>query len=231
MKISIGDLRQIIRETLDSEQLALHVWSNSSSVVKVVLYSPTALLLLDWSDRDELPMGIIKGYAVFRKPKEPCNDAWEVSSMAGIGHGKILYGLGYSLTPKGRLMPDRAFSSKRAKSAWTKSSGKMARFPLDDIKDPQTEDPNDDCAVQVSTKQGGPDSVLDVAYEGPPVNPRPMMRVHDATVKKLMKVLNGRGAMYADSDHAEVNEMLGRMLRSAGREYFDSEFDKHARER
>jgi hypothetical protein len=229
MKIRLGDLRQIIREAWGSEQLALYTWKNSPSSVKVLLYSPAELLSLDWSERHELPKDVVKGYASFHEPDEPCNGAWEVSGMAGIGLGKTLYGLGYYLTPKGRLMPDRVFSSKRARDAWTKSSGKMLGFPLDDIAAPKTPDPNDDCSVQVSTMKGGPDPVLDVAYEGPPVDPSPMMKVHDNTVTELMQILNGLGAMYADPE--EVDEMLGKMLKSVSTKYFTSEFQKYYKER
>jgi len=211
--------------------MALYTWSNSSSAVKVLLYSPDELLSLDWSDRYELPEGIVKGYAAFHRPDEPCNGAWEVSSIAGIGHGRTLYGLGYYLTPNGRLMPDRAFSSKRARDAWTKSSGKMRGFPLDDVKDPKTPDPNDDCSMQVPTAKGGPDPVLDVAYEGPPVDPGPMMKAHDATAAKLMKVLNSHGASYTDSDYSVVDEMLGGMLKRASTKYFTSEFRKYYKEK
>ena len=229
MKIRLGDLRKMIQDSLGGDQLALYTWKNSPSNVKVLLYSPSELLSLDWSERYELPKEVVKGYASFREPDEPCNGAWEVSSIAGIGHGKTLYGLGYYLTPNGRLMPDRMFSSKRAKEAWTKSSGKMKGFPLDDIKDPQTEDPNDDCVLQVPSDKGGPDPVLDVAYAGPPVDPGPMMKAHDNTVKKLMKILNGLGAVYTDSE--EVDEMLGGMLKSVSTKYFSSEFGKYSRER
>ena len=213
---------------MGGNELALYTWNNTPSNVKVLLYSPSELLSLDWSERYELPKEIVKGYASFRQPDEPCNGAWEVSSIAGIGLGKTLYGLGYYMAPNGRLMPDRSFSSKRAKNAWAKSSGKMQGFPLDDIKDPRTDDPNDDCELQVPTKQGGPKPVLDVAYEGPPVDPGPMMKAHDKTVAKLMKILNGLGAVYVDP--VDVDEMLGGMLKSVSTKYFTSEFRKYSGE-
>jgi len=208
------------------------------------LYSPSELLSLNWSNRYELPMDIIKGYATFHKPDEPCNGAWEVSSIAGIGHGATLYGLGYSLTPNGRLMPDRMFSSKRAKAAWSRaiSSEKLNRFPLDDVEehkegepiDPRhepnhTDDLRDDCQLQVPTAKGGPDPVLDFAYKGPPVDPDPMMRVHDATVKKLMEILNDPEAKYTDPE--EVDKMLGGMLKRVSTKYSTSEFQKYYKER
>lgn len=231
MKIRLGDLRQIIREVVGGDQMALYTWSNSSSDIKVVLYSPVELFALDWPDVYELPKEVVKGYASFSKTDEPCNGAWQVSSIAGIGYGKTLYGLGYYLAPGGRLMPDRMFTSKRATSAWTAAlgRGKLKGFPLDDISEPRTEDPNDDCELQVPTKKGGPDPVLDVAYEGPPVDPGPMMQVHKDTVVKLMKILRDLDTEYTNP--SEVEDMLGGMLKSVSTKYFTSEFGKYYKEK
>lgn len=228
MRIRLGDLRKIIRESLGSEELALYKWEYPSRI-GVLLYSPSELLSLDWNDRYELPKEIVKGYAKFNASDKPCNGAWEVSSIAGIGYGATLYGLGYALVPGGRLMPDRSFSSKRARDAWTKSLGKLKGFPLDDAKDPQTADPNDDCPVQVPVKNGGPDPVLDAAYEGPAVDPGPMLQAHEATVEKLMKILNDLGGEYTDP--AEVDDVLGQMFRDISTKYFTSEFGKYYKER
>jgi len=228
MKIRMGELRRLIREAFGGERLALYVW-RFSSYIKVVLYSPADLLALDWSERSELPTEVLRGYASFHETDDPCNGAWEVSSIAGIGYGKILYGLGYALVPGGRLMPDREYSSKRAQGAWRKSTGKLRGFPLDDVEDPQTEDPNDDCAVRLSVKKGGPDPVLDVAYEGPRVDPGPMQQVHQETLEELMEILNAAGGDYGNV--REVGKVLGYMLEDASGEYFQVEFKKYSRER
>lgn len=228
MKIRLGELRKLIREAMGGDELALYMW-DFPSYVKVVLYSPAELLALDWAERSELPLGVLKGYASFHKTDDPCNGAWEVSSIAGIGYGKILYGLGYALVPGGRLMPDRYYSSKRAQGAWKKSLGRLRGFPLDDVDNPQTKDPNDDCTVQVPVKKGGPDPVLDVAYEGPAVDPGPMQQVHRKTVEELMRILNDVGGEYVDPD--DVADVLGEMLREASTKYFQSEFEKYYKER
>jgi hypothetical protein len=228
MKIRISELRQLIREALEGEELALYIWRHPS-YVKLVLYSPAELLALDWEDRFELPSEILKGYASFNQTDNPCNDAWQVSSIAGIGYGKLLYGLGYSLVPSGRLMPDRHFSSKRAVNAWTKSSGKMKGYPLDDVENPKTSKKEDDCEVQVSTSKGGPDPVLDVAYEGPKVDPTSMMSLHRKTVQELMYVLNDISDELMGPE--EVENVLGDMLRKASTKYFTSEFGKYYKEK
>ena len=228
MKMRMGELRRMIREGVGGERLALYVW-RFPSYIKVVLYSPAELLALDWLERSEVPSSVLRGYASFHETDAPCNGAWEVSAIAGIGYGRVLYGLGYALVPGGRLMPDRHYSSKRAQGAWTKSVGKMRGFPLDDVNDPQTEDPNDDCEVQVSVKKGGPDPVLDVAYEGPAVDPGPMQQVHRETLEELMEILNAAGGEYGNV--GEVEKELGYMLKDASGEYFQAEFKKYSRER
>jgi len=226
MKIRMGELRKLIREAVGGERLALYTRRRSSSI-KVVLYSPADLLALDWGKKFKLPTEVLRGFASFHKAEDPCNGAWEVEAIAGIGYGKILYGLGYALVPGGRLMPDRNFTSKRAKGAWMKSLGKVRGFPLDDVNDPQTKDPNDDCTVRVPVKKGGPDPVLDMAYEGPAVDPGPMQQVHRETVEELMRILNDGGeSMNLD----EVAGVLNDMLLKAGLKYFQTEFEKYWKE-
>lgn len=177
MKIRLGDLRRLIREVLEPNKLALYTYPEDSRgrrVIKVVLYSPTEILgdvekfkkgsfLYDQDDT-----GIVKGYARFQEPEHPCNGAWEVTSIAGPGLGKILYGLGYSLTPNGRLMPDRHYTSKAGKQAWSRASwSRLSGIPLDDEIGSLTPDnPEDDCELQKPLEDEGPDPLLDVAYEG-----------------------------------------------------------------
>ena len=216
MKIRLGDLRRLIREALEGEDLALYEWKPRPGYIKIVLYSPEKLLALDWSDRSGFPAGIVKGYASFHKPDQPCKDAWEVFSIAGIGYGKLLYGLGYSLVPTGRLMPSRTFSSPRAKEAWGKQVGKLKSYPLDDISAPEEKkrtpkDPSDDCELQKPIMNGGPDHVMDAAYEGGGVDPTPMRVAHKRVVRNLMIILNDLGAEYTSVE--EVDKMLGDMLR------------------
>lgn len=177
MKIRLGDLRSLIREALEPNRLALYTYPEDSRgrrVIKVVLYSPAEILsdvekfkkesfLYDQDDT-----GIVKGYARFQEPEHPCNGAWEVTSIAGPGLGKILYGLGYSLTPNGRLMPDRHYTTNAGKQAWSRASwSRLSGIPLDDEIGSLTPDnPDDDCELQKPIEAGGPDPLLDVAYEG-----------------------------------------------------------------
>jgi hypothetical protein len=176
MKIRLGDLRRLIREALEPNRLALYTYPDDARgrrVIKVVLYSPTEILgdvekfKKESFLYDQDNTGIVKGYARFQEPEHPCNGAWEVTSIAGKGLGKILYGLGYSLTPNGRLMPDRHYTTNAGKQAWSKAATKLNGLPLDDeIGSLTPEDPEDDCELQNPIDAGGPDPLLDVAYEG-----------------------------------------------------------------
>ena len=236
MKIRLGDLRRLIREALGGEDLAVYMWNStyktrvgsSSPSVKLVLYSPSELLGLDWGNTLEIPNYVLKGYAAFGQPENPCNGAWEVYSIAGVGYGKLLYGIGYYLSPLGRLMPDRHFTSSIAKRAWAKSAPKMNGFTLDDVENPKTPEKKDDCEVRVPTEKGGPDPVLDKAYEGPPVDPGPMVDRHEETVDKLTKIFNDLGDNLSRQD---VEKMLGDMFRKASTKFFMSEFEKYYMEK
>jgi hypothetical protein len=203
MKIRIDNLRQLIREALGGGAaaggLALYDWSDARGAIRVVLYSPAEILGdVDRFRRgaflhDEDDEGIVKGYARFKQPDHPCNGAWEVTSIAGRGLGKLLYGLGYELTPNGRLMPDRMYTSGEARSAWSGAAGKgLKGFPLDDAGAPvdkqlTPDEPEDDCEVQKPIEDGGPDPLLDVAYEGGAVGAGSMRSEHQTTVRALSK--------------------------------------------
>jgi len=185
MKIRLNELRRLIREALSAEQLALYVYDEQgrTPVKKVFLYSSREILsnIEGFKQEpflyDEDSTGIVKGYARFQQPENPCNGAWEVTSIAGRGLGKILYGLGYSLTPNHRLMPDRHYTSGEAKKAWQGAASKGLRgIPLDNLSGTLTPDnEEDDCELQMPIEydeegnidsSGGPDPLLDVAYEG-----------------------------------------------------------------
>ena len=99
-----------------------------------------------------------------------CNGAWSISSVAGPG--KLAYGMGYFMSPTGKLIPDRSSLTTKAKEAWigvhtmtagTKDEGET----LDDQEHPDKgqdsfhdahhtpDDDSDDC-VTWSTYEVGP---------------------------------------------------------------------------
>ena len=233
MKMRLGELRRLIREAVGGERLALCV-SETSDRIKIVLYSP-AEVLAPGADVGKLTdsaalRSAVRGYAVFKRPKEslgPCNDAWYVSAIAGVGYGADLYGFGYSLVPSGRVMPDRIYSAPRAVNAWTKAGKKtdpegnpvLRKLPLDDIDEPVTPDPEDDCTLQVPRTRGGPDPILDIAYEGGAAakDPTPYVRVHEEVLDRLPDDVPG--------DRFEA------ALLTLGSSYFGAEFHKYMREK
>lgn len=137
-----------------------------------ILYSPEDVdkLLRQYQDADERRAGdhkfywkminltdksiegAIRGVIQIREPGQPCWGAWEVIASAGPGGADIartVYGLGYALSPTGVIMPDRGTVSVPAKAAWARVASKGDRYalPLDDIDNPQTPDPQDDCKL------------------------------------------------------------------------------------
>ncbi len=94
----------------------------------------------------------------------PCAGAWEVTGSAGPKYGKLVYAMGYYMSPTGRLIPDRFSLSQDAVLAWSKV-GKSSSIPLDDKTHPRpgrepfhdlhhTEDPSDDCLIYTTGVPG-----------------------------------------------------------------------------
>lgn len=204
MKMRISELRDMIRKELGRDSLALytHEETRHTPEVRVMLYSPDAVLD-DFTTfmsksflNDEDATGVVKGYARFKQPDNACAGAWEVASIAGRGLGKLLYGLGYDLSPNGRLMPDRSYNSPDAQAAWARAAGKgLKGFPLDDVNAPEDMqltpgDPDDDCDLKTSIEDGGPDPIIDFAYEGGGVGAgkvRELVTAHERFVSVLDK--------------------------------------------
>lgn len=105
----------------------------------------------------------VVGYGVFGPPdKGKAYGAWEVTHAAAPGLGKILYGIGYALSPTGLLMPDRHTVSPDAAQAWKKASKERQSLKLDDLPpNNKTKSPNDDAEL---LNQPGNDH-LDFAYQ------------------------------------------------------------------
>lgn len=105
----------------------------------------------------------IVGYAVFGPPdKGEAYDAYEVTHMAAPGLGKVLYGMGYALSPSGLLMPDRHTVSPDASAAWKKASKERETLKLDDLPpNNKTKDPDDDAELH---KEKGKEH-LDYVYK------------------------------------------------------------------
>lgn len=172
MKIRLGELRRIIREAagsaqLNTDELAAMLTENDNGA-KVVVYHPMPIenmmrkLPGDVVDRSPELMAKLKEYMVgwvqVVKPKDPCWDAMMIASIAGPG--KLMYGIGYALSPSGLLISDRDSMTNVAVSAWRNMSAKGTRGKkkLDNVTEPETPDPADDCVVLK-------DDFLNYAYE------------------------------------------------------------------
>ena len=172
MKIRLGDLRRIIREaadgaSLNTDELAAMLIEEDSGA-RVVVYHPVPVenmmrkLPGDVITLSPDLMGKLKSYVVgwvkVVKPTDPCWDAMMIASIAGPG--KLMYGIGYALSPSSLLISDRDSMTNVAVSAWRNMStkGTRGKKKLDDVDAPSTPEPVDDCKVLK-------DDFLNYAYE------------------------------------------------------------------
>lgn len=188
MKIRIKELRRIIRQVLvessgptDASNLAVITFEEGKTKT-AVLYSPEVLLRA-MSENPEVvesvplsrlfnEVGGVKGYITISPSRsDRCNNAWKVDASSGRGLGEIVYGIGFAMSTTGRLMSDRNSISLEddvspgARSRWEKIAKGHKKIPLDDFRDPQTPQPEDDCFLFLPRARGGPDPILDNAYE------------------------------------------------------------------
>lgn len=194
MKILKEYIRQLIRESSDDEDyLAAVVWLEGPRR-NAVIYDTRMLervpkllhrIEKDWNGlRQSLCDNVIKGMIdVGPAGGGACNGAWMVYRSAGPQSGKMVYSVGYALSPTGRLMSDRLSVSDSASGAWKKVYGKpeYKKLSLDDedAHDPDgtvkydhphhTDDTSDDCAMYRGKDGSEPPEKyphLQYAYEG-----------------------------------------------------------------
>jgi len=169
----------------------------------------------------------IVGHITVKKPTEPCAGAWEVILSAGEDYGKILYGLGYAMSPKGILMSDRSTVSQKAYGGWMKQKGKRNAIELDDIDLPPErqktpDDPSDDCVLHNNDDGdcGNRDtSPLNYAYEALGWEKgmlKALKEEHEAMALQLYKF---------DIERSEIE----RALSEASFEFFRSSYDAEAK--
>ena len=104
----------------------------------------------------------VVGYISFGPPEHgQAWGAWEVTRSAGRGYGKLLYAVGYALSPKGLLMPDRRSVSFSARAAWEKASKNHDSLPLDALSPENRTDTREDDA-EIHDEEDFP--FLDRAY-------------------------------------------------------------------
>lgn len=89
----------------------------------------------------------IQGMIRIAQPSYDCNNAWEVKNSAGPGQGKLVYAMGYYMSPSGKLIADRSSVSKKAQNSWKKVRQKTKGEELDDYIEKNTPPESDDCEV------------------------------------------------------------------------------------
>ena len=189
MKIKLGDLRRIIRESIGGGKDLAALVDETSNGFKATVYDPVMLedLVLDspriLSDGPTALKSCIVGRVHVVDPGEPCWGAMKVASIAGPG--ALMYGVGYALSPSGLLISEREPESMTsdAISAWRGMAAKEDRGKkkLDNINDPQTPPTEDDCDLR-------PEEFLNYAYEakgGEEATLQSMRDEHERLVKRL----------------------------------------------
>ncbi len=199
MRLTVNQLRSIIKEAvaldtqgLEMEGLAIMTESEPQQKTAVLYDVKKAAELIKMIERkdpgaNEFAINnVLKGLIIVGTPEENnCWGAWEVKFSAGKGKGKLLYSLGYALSPTRLLASDRNEVSDAAQGSWgsafrkSKDGTKRAidarsasdakdwtRLQFDDASKPEekrrTPDfPDDDCKVHPESSPQ-----LNFAYRG-----------------------------------------------------------------
>lgn len=95
-----------------------------------VLYRPETVknLMSSGASLDSetlLKSSAVVGYIGLQHHDTDCWAASEILSMVGKGYGKILYDIGYALSPSGILMMDREIVSPAASASWLRAGDKL----------------------------------------------------------------------------------------------------------
>ena len=150
LRLRLGELRRIIREVAagPGDGVAALVTRDGRGGFKATVYDPIGLEDVLLGDPHGSLSGCIVGRIHIVEPHEPCWGAMRVASV--VGPGRLMYGLGYALSPSGLLISDRESMTPKAVDAWRAMSakGERGRRRLDDIDAPKTRDPRDDCTLR-----------------------------------------------------------------------------------
>lgn len=236
-------IRRLITEASmpSIEGLAVHAQTGTrTGGISISLYRSTDLLnslnahsragnILSGEELKLVCSNFIVGHITIKKPEEPCAGAWEVILAAGEDYGKILYGLGYAISPSGILMSDRSTVSQKAYGGWKKQSGKRNAIELDDIAAPlkyqkTPDDPSDDCSIHGSKYSDDDDCgnrdpmPLNYAYEAQGWEKGMLKSLKEEHMFLLLQLRK------FDIEREE----LERALASASFQFFRSRFDAEA---
>jgi len=92
----------------------------------------------------------------------PCNGAWRVEMSASSRRGWGTAAYLAALDALGQMSPDRVSVSEKAQGLWRslKRNGYVSDHPFDDIDDPKTPPPEDDCQIF-----RGQDEIINASYK------------------------------------------------------------------
>lgn len=187
MDIAERVLRRLLKESSSADLTGLAALIDTSGDPTAIIYShkvvtdnlpgPDLKTKPIWDRTENFYMTqVIKGLVKIQAPPGPCDDAWQTRYTVGPGLGKLVYGLGYALSPSGKLMASRekgrageAKVTASAQGGWAKAFQKKDRIGrrLDDIELPQDrrltpDDPTDDCVLQ---DPKGEDNPINYSYK------------------------------------------------------------------
>ena len=148
-------------------------------------------------------------------PSQPCNNAYQVSYVAGSGYTAILHEIAMQVVPTKTIMPDRGAVSDYLLPTYQKmlKRGDVKATPFDDIDahangefkydhPNHTEDSKDDCETWA---HDFPDrSYLDYSYSGASSDYSTLKKNHEDAMKMLSRYLKD----YMGWDDSNVEELL-----------------------
>jgi len=136
--------RRILKESSEEKSDLAALVNSGDEQGSAIIYLKSKIEEALENEKDVTDSGLlgnmkaIVGYILVKKPEsysiadEPCNGAWEVNKSWGPGYGKLVYDMGYALSPSGILIPDRTRVSAKAQMGWIKASAKYKKEELSD---------------------------------------------------------------------------------------------------
>ena len=131
-----------------------------------------------WREFEKAMQESVVGIVRIVPNRYACHHSWYVSNVAAEkGFGPLMYDIAFSLART--LTPDRQNVTPKARGIWQRidstgatASSEVEALPLDDIDDPKTPPPEDDCQLHN-------DPVLDKAYRAKdPIDTTPLAAKH-----------------------------------------------------
>jgi hypothetical protein len=165
-------MKRLLREAADSpDGKAVFITTSEEGYKTAVIYDSALALNPGGTNpiwmKSEAFLGtqLVKGLIAIQPAENPCWGAYEVKISAGPGLGKLVYGVGYAMSPSRILIPDRKLVSDKAREAWGKVYAKpqVKKFHLDNKNVRRTPEPEDDCEVH---NPDDPNNPLNYAYKG-----------------------------------------------------------------